>query len=215
MPATRCGNRSSTPLSRPRRRCSSCAASPALPLQFKRFSVQAMIGMVRMLQAVFHPKNMTAAQRKEWRRIFAAGNLVILAAAGVAGHPLAMLVGTVMQPMALALGEPPREWELELEVWLAELFAQEFDASKERRPHGRRDDHARSAVGPWPGRHFQAHRARRPVRARQARVDGRQGHRAVDRHAAASARPASRWCRRSRHGKAIREGDYGRSSPSC
>ena len=101
-----------------------------VPLQFKRFSVQAVIGMARMLQAVFNPKNMTAAQRKEWRRIFVTGNVVILATAGVSGHPLAMLAGIVIQTLALAMGEPPREWETELEVWLAELFAQEFDASK-------------------------------------------------------------------------------------
>jgi hypothetical protein len=95
-------------------------------LQFKRYSVQMMIGMTRMGQALIYSKNMTAAQKSEYRRALLAANLVMLAAAGVSGHPLSMLVGGFMQVMAMLRGEPPDDWEPRWEKWFSRMFHEEL-----------------------------------------------------------------------------------------
>ncbi|MGO4440273.1 PLxRFG domain-containing protein [Rhizobium sp. RAF56] len=100
------------------------------PLQFKRFTANSLVGIARMMRSVFASKNMTPEQRKEWRRIFAAANVVTLAASGISGHPLAMVAGTFMQALALAMGEPPREWEAEIEEWFTRMFSEEMGLSK-------------------------------------------------------------------------------------
>ncbi|MGO4440598.1 PLxRFG domain-containing protein [Rhizobium sp. RAF56] len=97
-----------------------------VPLMFKRFAVNSMIGMEKMIRSIVNPKSMPPEQVKEWRRVLTAANILGLAAFGVSGHPAAMIAGALIQAAAMAIGHQPVEWEGEMEAWLSKMFGEEL-----------------------------------------------------------------------------------------